>query len=63
MKRFNDAKPLFDATRQISTDSNYVDANYYYGFIAFQDKNYKEALSSFTITENAPQYRASFPII
>lgn len=61
MKRFADAKPLFDAIRQISTDSNYVDANYYYGFIAFQEKNYKDALSSFMITEDYPQYKGIVP--
>ncbi len=61
MQRFNDAKPLFDAIRQIPADPNYVDANYYYGFIAFGEKNYKEALSSFKITENKPAYQGIVP--
>jgi len=61
MKRFSDAKPLFDAIRQIKTDSHYIDANYYYGFIAFGDKNYKEALNAFKITEDKPAYKGIVP--
>ena len=47
MKRFSEAKPLFNSIRQIPEILNYVDANYYYGFIVFGEKNYKEALNSF----------------
>jgi TolA-binding protein len=57
MKRFNEAKPLFDAIRQLKNDLNYVDANYYYGFIALHDKNYKQALEAFKITEAKPEYK------
>jgi len=61
MPRFSDAKPLFDAIRQIKNDPNYIDANYYYGFIAFRDKNYKEALNAFKITEDKPAYKGIVP--
>src|SRR3954471_2410526 len=61
MQRFNDAKPLFDAIRQIKTDPNYIDANYYYGFIALRDKNYKDALTAFKITEDKPAYKGLVP--
>lgn len=61
MQRFNEAKPLFDAIRQIKSDPNYIDANYYYGFIAMKDRNYKEALNAFKITEDKPQYRNIVP--
>src|SRR6476646_2905079 len=61
MQRFNDAKPLFDAIRQIKTDANYVDANYYYGFIALRDKNYKDALTAFKVTEDKPAYKGIVP--
>src|SRR5207249_1261506 len=44
LQRFNEAKPLFNSIRQIKDDPNYIDANYYYGFLAFRDKNYNEAL-------------------
>lgn len=56
MQQFDKAKPLFNAIRQIPSDPNYIDANYYYGFIAFYDKNYKDALSSFKIVESEPTY-------
>src|SRR5690606_17767122 len=42
-------------------DPNYIDANYYYGFIAFRDRNYNEALQSFRIVENEPAYEAIVP--
>lgn len=61
MQRFNDAKPLFDAIRQIPADPNYVDANYYYGFIAFGEKRYDAALASFKITEDKEQYKGIIP--
>lgn len=61
MQRFNDARPLFNAIRQIPGDPNYIDANYYYGFITFYEKNYKEALSAFKIVENEPSYQKIVP--
>lgn len=60
-KRFSEAKPLFNAIRQIPSDPNYIDATYYYGFIAFYEKNYKEALTSFKIVENKPAYQKIVP--
>nr|MBA2745296.1 tetratricopeptide repeat protein [Flavisolibacter sp.] len=61
MQQFARAKPLLDAIRQMKTDPNYIDANYYYGFIAFRDRNYNEALQSFRIVENEPNYEAIVP--
>lgn len=61
LKRFAEAKPLFNSIRQSKDDENYVDANYYYGFIAFSEKKYKDALSSFEVTENAPKYKGIVP--
>jgi tetratricopeptide (TPR) repeat protein len=61
LQRFNDAKPLLNAIRQIKTDPNYIDANYYYGFIAFRDRNYTDALQSFRVVENEPNYEAIVP--
>ncbi|TDH29214.1 tetratricopeptide repeat protein [Segetibacter sp. 3557_3] len=58
---FAQAKPMFNAIRQIPTDPNYLDANYYYGFISFYDKNYKEALASFRKVENEPTYQKIVP--
>jgi TolA-binding protein len=61
MQQFASAKPLLDAIRQVPDDPNYIDANYYYGFIAFRDRNYADALKSFKIVENEPAYEAIVP--
>lgn len=59
--RFDLAKPLFNAIRQLPKDPNYLDANYYYGFISFNDKNYSEALTAFKVVEEAPNYEKVVP--
>lgn len=61
LQRFNEARPLFNAIRQIKDDPNYIDANYYYGFLAFRDRNYGEALESFRIVENEKGYASVVP--
>ncbi len=61
MQQFAKAKPLLNSIRQIKDDPNYIDANYYYGFIAFRDRNYNDALSSFRIVENEAKYEAVVP--
>ncbi len=60
-QQFDKAKPLFDAIRQIPADPNYIDANYYYGFISFNEKNYKQALESFRIAEKNAEYQNLVP--
>src|SRR3982750_2097260 len=61
MQQFAKAKPLFDAIRQMKDDPNYIDANYYYGFIAFRERNFGQALESFRVVENEPTYEAIVP--
>jgi tetratricopeptide (TPR) repeat protein len=61
LKNFAQAKPLFNSIRQLKDDPNYIDANYYYGFLAFRDRNYTEALESFRIVETNPTYEATVP--
>ena len=61
LQQFANAKPLLDAIRQMKDDPNYIDANYYYGFIAFRDRNYSQALESFKVVENEPNYEAIVP--
>jgi TolA-binding protein len=61
LQRFNQAKPLFNTIRTIKDDPNYLDANYYYGFLAFRDKQYSDALSSFRIVENEKDYATVVP--
>ncbi len=60
-KQFDKAKPFFNHIRQISDDPNYIDANYYYGFILFNDKQYTEAISCFLIAEKEPAYQNIVP--
>ncbi|MEJ7767586.1 MAG: tetratricopeptide repeat protein [Chitinophagaceae bacterium] len=61
LQRFELAKPLFDVIRQLPNDPNYIDANYYYGFLSFNDKKYNDALSAFTVIENEEQYAPLIP--
>lgn len=61
LQRFNQAKPLFNTVRVLKDDPNYLDANYYYGFLAFRDRNYNEALQSFRLVENEKQYAQVVP--
>ncbi len=61
MQRFAQAKPLFNTIRSIQDDPNYLDANYYYGFLAFRDRQYSEALQSFKIVENEKEYATVVP--
>lgn len=61
IQKFNEAKPLFDAVRQIPDDPNYYSANYYYGFIALSEKKYNEALSSFKTLEGRQEYQTIIP--
>jgi tetratricopeptide (TPR) repeat protein len=61
MQQFDKAKPLFNSIRQLNKDPNYVDANYYYGFISFTEKSYNQALESFQVAEKSPEYQSVVP--
>ncbi len=60
-QKFKESKNLFNSIRQIPSDPNYVDANYYYGFLSFYDKEYNEALKAFTIAEKDVIYQNVVP--
>jgi tetratricopeptide (TPR) repeat protein len=60
-QNFAAAKPLFDAIRQLPKDPNYIDANYYYGFISFYEKKYNDAQAAFRIVEEHPNYQNVVP--
>ena len=51
LKRFAEAKPLFDEIHQLPSSRYYIPANYYFGFIAYSDRQYNEALKSFKLVE------------
>lgn len=61
MQKFAQAKPLFNTIRTMKDDPNYLDANYYYGFLSFRDRQYNEALESFRIVENEKDYATVVP--
>ena len=61
LQQFTKAKPLFNSIRTIKKDPNFIDANYYYGFLAFRDRQYNDALESFKIVENEKAYASVVP--
>lgn len=61
LKRFSEAKPLFNSIRQMPMDPHYLDANYYYGFLAYADREYSEALTCFEKVQDHPQYGQIVP--
>lgn len=61
LQQFARAKPLFNTIRSMKDDPNYLDANYYYGFLAFRDKQYNDALQSFRVVENEKEYASVIP--
>jgi TolA-binding protein len=60
-QQFKESKVLFNTIRQIPSDANYVDANYYYGFLCFYDKQYNEALKAFSIADKDVVYQNVVP--
>lgn len=61
LKRFEEAKPLFNEIHQLPNNKYYYPANYYYGFISYRDRNYAEALKAFKLIENQEQYVGLVP--
>jgi len=61
LQQFAKAKPLFNTVRSMKDNEHYLDANYYYGVLAFRDAQYQEALSSFRIVENEKEYATVVP--
>lgn len=61
MQQFDRAKPLLNAVRLMPEHPNYADANYYYGFIAFKDRQYGDAMDAFRKVENNPEYSKVVP--
>ena len=61
LKQFDNAKPLFNEIHQLSSNKYYYDANYYYGFISYHDRDYAEALNSFQKVEYRDKYKGLVP--
>ncbi|MEO6668474.1 MAG: tetratricopeptide repeat protein [Ferruginibacter sp.] len=61
LKQFEKAKPLFYEIVQIHSNKYYIPANYYYGFIAYSDRQYNDALKSFKLVETDEAYKGVVP--
>ena len=61
IKKFSEAKILFADLIPLSSSKYYFPANYYYGFIAYADKDYDAALQSFRLVEKVPEYNQVVP--
>jgi tetratricopeptide (TPR) repeat protein len=61
VNQFDQAKPLFNEIHQLPENKYYNDANYYYGYLSYRDKDYSEALSSFKKVESIPKYQGLVP--
>lgn len=61
LKQFDQAKPLFNEIHQLPGNKYYYDANYYYGFLSYRDRDYPEALASFKKVESRDKYKGLVP--
>jgi TolA-binding protein len=60
VKDFQKAQPLFGSIREVP-GKYYMPANYYYGFIAYYNRQYNDALTSFQRVVNDPKYSKIVP--
>lgn len=61
MKDYGKAKPLFNEIHQLGSSKYYIDANYYFGYIAFKEGNYNQALTAFKRVESDARYADRVP--
>ena len=61
LKEFEKAKPLFNEIHQLPDNKYYYDANYYYGFISYRDRDFPDALTAFKKVENRDKYKGLVP--
>lgn len=59
-KKFTEAKPLFASIKDVK-DKYYYPATYYFAFISFYNKDYNDALKSFTDIEDSKMYASVIP--
>lgn len=59
--RFDMAMPLFAAIKEMPDHKYYIAGNYYYGLLAYNDKNYEQALKSFERINQEPAYKDIIP--
>lgn len=59
--RLTESKNLFAAIKDIHNHKYYVPGNYYYGLLAYNDKDYKNALKSFEAIAGEAEYKEVVP--
>ncbi len=61
LKLYPEAKFLFDEIRQLPDNKYYIPANYYFGFISFNDHQYNDAMRAFKLVETQEEYKGVVP--
>lgn len=59
-QKLEKAAPLFASVKDIP-GSYFTPGNYYHGIYSYYNKNYDDALSSFKLSENDPQFKSVIP--
>ena len=60
-KKFDNAKPYFKQLLDEKSSTYTADVQYYLGFVAFSERQYKEALEWFQAIEKDPRYALAVP--
>jgi TolA-binding protein len=60
-RKFDRAKPLFATIKELPDNKYYLAGNYYYGLLAYNDKDYDLALKSFERIHNEEAYKDIIP--
>jgi len=60
-KQFDKAEPLFASIKELQQGKYFSAGNYYYGLLAYNENNYKDALQSFERIKDLPEYRNIVP--
>jgi tetratricopeptide (TPR) repeat protein len=60
-KKFDNAKPYFKQLLESASSAYTADVQYYLGFVAFSERQYKEALEWFQAIEKDPRYALAVP--
>lgn len=59
--KLQESKSLFASIKELEKNKYYIASNYYYGLIAYNDKEYDKALKSFKRLENIAAYEEVVP--
>ncbi|HXS37197.1 MAG TPA: tetratricopeptide repeat protein [Flavipsychrobacter sp.] len=60
-RQFDKAEPLFASIKELQQGRYFSAGNYYYGLLAYNENNYKDALQSFDRIKEEPQYHNIVP--